>query len=831
MKQKLLLIAAVILLSAFQVNAQNLSKVTGQVKDAAGAGVAAATVLLHNAKDSSLAKTGVTGSSGNYELPAIKAGRYFIRVTAAGMQRASTAVFEVKDDETTTAPSVSLKLAEKSLQGVTVTSQKPMVEVRADKMIVNVEGTINATGNDALELLRKSPGVMVDKDDNISLSGKNGVQIYIDGKPSPLSGADLAAYLKSLQSSQIESIELITNPSAKYEAAGNAGIINIKLKKDKTIGTNGSVNAGYNIGTYAKYNGGIALNHRNKKMNLFGNYNYNQGLNESNFTSYRVQKDTIFDQKSAITQRNKYGHNFKTGVDFFINKKSTFGIVVNGNVSASDIFTEGPMKIIYIPTNTINRLLLANGDNNTTRSNANLNLNYRYAVTGGSELNVDADYGFFNLRTHQYQPNDYYDGTTNVKLNSNIYRTVSPTDIGIFALKADYEQNYKKGRLGYGGKIGVVNTDNDFARWNIFNNNAEVYDTSASNRFRFKENINAAYVNFNKAYKGFFIQAGLRVENTSSDGRTTGFKNIAPKYAQPIYVPLDTTVNRNYTDFFPSGAITFNKNPMKQFGFTFSRRIDRPAYQDLNPFEFKLNDYTYMKGNTQLRPQYTNSVGFTYTYKYRLNTALNYSHVKDIFAQIPDTLNGKSYLIKKNLATQDIVSLNVSYPFQKKWYSFFANVNSYYSKYKANYGGGDRNINVDVAAVSFFMQNSFNLGKGYKAELSGFYNSPSIYQGTIKARSIYSIDGGIQKTILKGKGNLKASVSDMFKLMHFKGTLDFTGQHTDVLAHWESRQFKLNFSYRFGSNLVKAARQRKEAIEEENKRSQQSSGGMGVGGN
>ena len=826
MKQKLLLIAAVSLLTAFQLKAQNASKVTGQVKDAAGNGVATATVMLQNAKDSSLAKTAVSTSSGNYEFPAIKAGRYFIRVTATGMQKASTPVFEVKDNETATAPSISLQPAAKSLQGVTVTSQKPMVEVRADKMIVNVEGTINAVGNDALELLRKSPGVLVDKDDNLSLSGKNGVQVYIDGKPSPLGGADLAAYLKSLQSSQIESIEIITNPSAKYEAAGNAGIINIKLKKDKTIGTNGSVNAGYNIGTYAKYNGGIALNHRNKKMNLFGNYNYNQGLNESNFSLYRVQTDSIFDQNSKLTQRNKYGNNFKTGVDFFINKKSTFGIVVNGNISASNIFTEGPMKIIYRPTNTVSRLLLANGDNDTKRSNVNFNMNYRYAVTGGAELNLDADYGFFNIRTHQYQPNDYYDGTTNVKLNSNIYRTVSPTDIDIFALKGDYEQNFKKGRLGYGGKIGVVNTDNDFARWNIYNNSGEVYDKDASNRFRYNENINAAYINYNKAFKGFMIQAGLRAENTTSKGRTTGLK-----YNGSAYVDLDTTVKRSYTDFFPSGAITFNKNPMKQFGITFSRRIDRPVYQDLNPFEFKINDYTYMKGNTQLRPQYTNSVGLTYTYKYRLNFALNYSHVKDIFAQIPDTLGSKSFLTKKNLATQDIVSLNVSYPFQKKWYSFFANLGSNYSMYKANFGGGSRNINLDVAAVSFFMQNSFNLGKGYKAELSGFYNSPTVYQGTIKAHAIYSIDGGIQKTILKGMGNLKASVSDMFKLMRFKGSIDFAGQHTDVLAHWESRQFKLNFSYRFGNSLVKAARQRKEAVEEENKRSQQSSGGMGVGGN
>ncbi|MGC4099897.1 outer membrane beta-barrel protein [Ferruginibacter sp.] len=829
--KQLLLIAAVTLLTAFHSKAQTLSKITGQVKDNSGKGIGAATVVLHNAKDSSLSKTAVSNSSGDYELVSVKPGRYFIRTTATGMQRAASAVFEVKENENTTVPAITMTAAPKVLQGVTVTSQKPIVEVKADKMIVNVEGTINAVGNDGLELLRKSPGVMIDKDDNISLSGKNGVQIYIDGKPSPLSGSDLAAYLKSLQSSQIESIELITNPSAKYEAAGNAGIINIKLKKDKTIGTNGSVNAGYNIGTYAKYNGGISLNHRNKKMNLFGSYNYNQGLNESNFSLYRIQGDTIFDQKSRIAQKNKYGHNFKTGVDFFINKKSTFGIVVNGNVASSDIVTEGPMKIIYKPTGAVNRLLLANGDNDTKRSNVNFNMNYRYAVTGGSELNLDADYGFFDLRTHQLQPNDYYDGVTNAKLNSNTYRTVSPTNIDIFALKGDYEQNFKKGRLGYGGKIGYVSTDNDFVRWNIINANPEVYDTTSSNRFRYKENINAGYVNFNKAYKGFFIQVGLRVENTSSKGRTTGFKNIAAPNAKPVYVPLDTTVDRNYTDFFPSGAITFNKNPMKQFGFTFSRRIDRPAYQDLNPFEFKINDYTYMKGNTQLRPQYTNSVGFTYTYKYRLNTALNYSHVKDIFAQIPDTLGSKSYLTKKNLATQDIVSLNVSYPFQKKWYSFFANLNSYYSKYKADYGGGDRKINLDVVAVSFFMQNSFNLGKGYKAELSGFYNSPAVYQGTIKARALYSVDGGIQKTILKGMGNLKASVSDMFRLMRFKGTLDYTGQHSDVLARWESRQFKLNFSYRFGNSQVKAARQRKEAVEEENKRSQSSGGGMGVGGN
>lgn len=270
---------------------------------------------------------------------------------------------------------------------------------------------------------------------------------------------------------------------------------------------------------------------------------------------------------------------------------------------------------------------------------------------------------------------------------------------------------------------------------------------------------------------------------------------------------------------------------MSQFGITYSRRIDRPAYQDLNPFEFKLNDYTFMKGNTQLKPQYTNSFGITHTYKYKLNTQLNYSHVKDIFTQLPDTTEGsKSFLTKKNLATQDIVSLNISYPFQYKWYGFFANLNSYYSMYKADFGGGDRKIDLDVFALSFFMQNTFNLGKGFKAELSGFYNSPTIWQGTFKSKAIYGIDGGVQKTLFKGKANLRVAVSDMFRIMKFSGSNNFTGQYNQASGRWESRQFKINFSYRFGSAQIKAARQRKTSIEDENKRTEGGGGGLGGGG-
>lgn len=814
-----------LLCSCFLSMLSYAQKISGIVKDENGKEKRSVTVTLVRSNDSSAVKFTATKDDGSYAFENIPAGIYKVNVSHVGYAPGFSGELNFANANVTI-PAISLQKASASLAAVTVTSKKPIVEVRADKMIVNIEGTANAVGNDALELLRKSPGVMVDKDDNLSLSGKNGVQVFIDGKPSPLSGTDLSNYLKSLQSTQIESFEIITNPSAKFEAAGNAGIINIRLKKNKTFGTNGSVNAGYNIGTYAKYNGGFSLNNRNRFTNIFGNYNYNNGLNINTIDLYREQGDSVFDQHNRMKSRNE-GHNFKAGLDYFINDKSTVGVVVNGNLSSNEIRSKGPMTIGYKPTGEVDRLLLARSDNDMKRTNMNFNLNYRYAVAKGSELNIDADYGFFDLRNNQFQPNNYYDVTGTVPLYNNVYRMVAPANIDISSIKADYEQNFKKGRLGYGGKIGYVKTDNDFSRYDVFGNaqtSPQVLDTGRSNRFVYKENINAGYVNYNRAFKGFMIQAGLRIENTDSKGVSTGMQWNSVKY-----IPYDSSIHRNYTDFFPSAAFTFNRNPKSMFNLTYSRRIDRPAYQDLNPFEFKLNDYTFMKGNTQLRPQYTNSFGITHTYMYKLNTTLNYSHVKDIFAQIPDTTEqSKSFLTKKNLATQDIISLNISYPFSYKWYSFFANVNSYYSRYQADFGGGDRKVNQDVAAFSYYMQNSAKLGKGYVAELSGFYNSPSIWQGIFKSKAMYSVDAGLQKPVLKGKGNLKASVSDIFHTMRWSGQSTFSGVTNRASGRWESRQFKLNFTYRFGNSQVKAARQRKSALEDENKRTQ--AGGSGVGG-
>ena len=805
----LLLTASAVFSQAQQIN--------GLAKDESGTPLNGATVSLM--KDSSAIKLAVTKANGFYSFSGIKEGNYKVLVSFVGYKPAFSQKFSFSSSDVTV-PELKLSKITGNLSNVNVTARKPMVEVKADKMILNVEGTINAMGSNALELLRKSPGVSLDKDDNISLAGKNGVQVYIDGRSTPLSGQDLANYLKTLQSSQIEAIELITNPSAKYDAAGNAGIINIRLVRNKSLGTNGSVNAGWNISTYAKYNAGASLNYRNKKINIFSTYSFSYAPNEQHLKIKRTVLDSLFDQQGTILDLRK-AHNFKVGVDYFLNKKNTIGVMVNGILADPTSSSDTRTFISNTTTNTVDRILIANNTSRMKRHNANINLNYNYTDPKGSSLALNADRGSYDLGNDQFQPNYYYDATGQVKQSEVIYHMISPAQININSIKGDYEQNFMKGKLGFGAKSAWVKTDNDFQRYNV-NGSVENLDKDRSNHFIYKENINAGYVNYNKQYKKLMIQGGIRIENTVSEGISNGLK-----YNGSNYIPDISSFKRSYTDLFPSAAITFNKNPKKQWGLSYSRRIDRPAYQDLNPFEFKLDEYTFMKGNINLRPQYTNSFGITHTYKYKLNISLNYSHVKDLFTIIIDTIeSSKAIASKKNLATQDIASFNVSYPFQYKSYSLFTNISSNYSKYKADFGTG-RKVDLDAFGFNLFAQNSLKFAKTWTAELSGFYNAPTIYMGSFKGKSIYNVDAGLSKQVMKGKATVKASVSDVFHSMRFRAESDFAGQATTFNYRQESQQFKLSFNYRFGSNTVKAARQRTSGAEDELKRVQQSGGIIG----
>jgi len=802
-----------ILLSAISFAQTKPATITGKITESAGKPLPLATVTLLKAKDSALVKTAITNNSGDFNMTNVKPDTYFISATSVGHTKNSTSVFNIAEGQDFTSSPVVLSQSSTSLTEVSVQAKKPMIEVRADKTIFNVESSINATGSNAFELLQKSPGVSIDKDDNISMQGKNGVKIYIDGKPTQMGGADLAAYLRSINSADIESIEMITNPSAKYDASGNAGIINVRLKKNKNYGANGNFSTGVNFGQTPKLNNSLSLNYRNKKINLFSNYSNNFGKNHFNLDLYRRQKDTIYEQQAVNINDNKT-HNIKAGLDYFLNAKNTIGVMVtanfNNNTGSNNSHTlispknDAPIKILYASNRTPG-----------TRNNIDYNVNYRYADTKGSELNVDADLVTFRRRGTSYQPNWYRTPTTDILLDERIYRNNTPTDIDIYTVKIDYEKPFYKGKLGFGGKYADTKTKNTFDFYNVYAGN-DVKDITRSNKFNYDENIDALYVNYNRPLsKKTTIQAGVRMENTKSEG------NLISAVAQS-----DNNVKRQYTNFFPSGALTYALNQKNSFNLSYSRRIDRPNYQDLNPFEDKLDELTYRKGNAFLRPQYTNAFQLSHTFKYRYVTSIGYSHIRDYFAQIIDTTANKSFITQKNLAEQNIFSLNFSAPVTiTKWWNAFATFNGYHSAYKAHFEDG-KVVDINVDAFSIYAQQTFSLKKGPSFELSGFYNSPTVWGGTFKSKALGFVDVGVQQVILKKAGTIKVSYTDIFKTLHWRGISDFGGSYIDVRGHFEASQLKVNFSYRFGNSQVKAARQRKAAADEESKRLNQS-GGIG----
>lgn len=803
-----------ILLSSFAFAQDKTASISGKITESNDKSLAAATVMLLKAKDSLVVKTAVTNSNGDFNIINVKPGSYFISATSVGHVKNSSKAFDITEDQHFTLPAIALSQSSTSLAEVSIQTKKPMIEVRADKTVFNVESSINATGSNAFELLQKSPGVSTDKDDNISMQGKNGVKIYVDGKPTQMSGTDLAAYLRSINSTDMESIEMITNPSAKYDASGNAGIINIRLKKNKNYGANGNFTTGINIGHTVKSNSSLSLNYRNKKINLFSNYSNNFGKFRNIFDLYRIQNDSIYDQHSPSNSDNRT-HNIKAGIDYFLNRTSTVGAMITANFNNNSSLTNSKTLISPEDTHIPSRILYASNNVPGTRNNIDYNVNYRYANTKGSELNVDADLITFRRTGSSYQPNYYRTPETDILLDERIYRNNTPTDIDIYTAKADYETSFYKGKLGFGGKYTNTKTKNTFDFYDVYGG-VDFKDLNLSNKFNYTENVNALYVNYNRPLsKKTTIQAGVRMENTRSEG------DLISATPQD-----DDNVKRNYTDLFPSGAITYMLNQKNTFNLNYSRRIDRPNYQDLNPFENKLDELTYRKGNAFLRPQYTNSFQLSHTYKYKYVTSIGYSHIKDYFAQIIDTIGNKSFMTQKNIAEQNIFSLNFSAPVTiAKWWNAFATFNGYHSAYKADFGAG-KTININVNAFTIFTQQTFTVKKGLTFELSGFYNSPSVWGGTFKSKAIGFMDAGVQQQLFKGKGTIKVSYTDILHTLHWKGVSDFGGSHLEASGHFESQQLKVNFSYRFGNNQVKAARQRKASTDEESKRLNQS-GGIG----
>ena len=817
MKSTFLLPLLAILGLATGVSAQ---KISGLVQESNGQPATFATVTLHKTSDSTLVKGAITGEDGSFEILGAGAGQYFLKANLIGTGEAVGTAFDYNGGDQKLAP-ISLKAADNQLAAVSVVARRPPVEVKADKTILNVEGTVNSTGLNALELLRKAPGVTVDNNENLSVRGKNAVKVMIDGRDVPVDGKDLAALLKGTQASDIANIEIISNPSAKYDAAGNAGIINIRLKKNKALGTNGNFGVEGIYGETLKGGANLSLNHRGKKFNAFGSTNghYGDWHNTQKFRREQFQDNEradgvagedwrVFDQNNKEYSENRY-RGFRAGLDFFLNSKHTVGVLVNGSSNPGDWYSSSTTKISDLHSvNQIDSLLIASNTNASSRNDLNFNLNYRFADTSGHSLNIDLDRGAYRIRGASYQPNFYRTADNAETLRQAIYRNNTPTDIDIMTAKADYEQRLWKGTFGAGIKISDVETANTFDFFKV-ENEVPIKSEEQSNSVDYTERTNAAYVNYNRAFgKKINLQAGLRMENTDYEG-----------------VGKDSTFTNNYTEWFPSAALTYTFTPKIGLNVTYSRRIDRPSYQDLNPFENKLDELTYQKGNPMLRPQFTNSFEISPTYSGYPVMTFGMSRTKDVFTQIlqRDVRNTRAtFITQENLADQENYTLSLNAPTPiAKWWDGFVSLTGMRSHFRADFSTPETpNFIVDQSFNAFnaYAEQNFKLPKGFSVQVSGWYNSRAFW-GTLRSRAQGSMDVGVQKKVLKDKGEIRLRVGDILGTAGWAGENLFSpGLRMTAAGTWESQTVTVNFSYRFGSNEVKASRQRKTGLEDEKNR-------------
>jgi hypothetical protein len=816
--KKLLLILTAIGIMAQTSFAQPQRTVAGTLLDEEDVAMPFANVLLMKVVDSTLAKASVTNIDGAYLIENITDSQYFIKASMVGYEDFTSPPFTVNEANAIVKfQPVKLQLSSTELKEVVVSVKRPFIEQQVDRTVLNVENSIVGSGSTALEVLEKAPGIVIDRQsDQIKLKNKTGVLIMIDGKRSYLSNDQLTQMLRNMSSDQISSIEIITNPSSKYDAAGTSGIINIKLKKNQAFGTNGSFSASAgqafipnSFGDLSRGSVNLNLNNRSEKFNVYGNVGVNRNTNYNDNNLYRIVNfgttESTFDQ---LSQRNTVGYYYsgKFGVDYFASKKTTIGIMFDGGYWDGNLIGLNRTKIneIRSDVNSPSSLVL-NSALATNNQNVSVNFNVKHEFNDkGKELTFDADYSGFHNDGFQTFNTDYF-GANNQLTNNVLQRNTTPTYVNIYAAKVDFTLPLEnKIKLETGLKTGFVKTDNDFLFEERIDQNWTV-DKGKTNTFVYDELVNAAYINVGKQWEKWSVQAGLRAEHTYSKGNS---------------VTLNKIVERNYLSLFPTFFLNQNISKDHSMRYSYSRRIDRPNYSQLNPFLFFLDPFTFEEGNPFLQPQFTDNLELTYTYKGSMSVSLGYSNTNDYINQViqQDDATRTTKATQLNLDKFQNYSANISLPIPvTKWWMMINQVSLYYNRFEDdNLSGGQ--LNISQFAYNFYTSSTFTLPKDWTAEVNIWYNSPNIYGIIQVQKPQYAVNAGLSKSFWEKKGRLKFNVSDIFLTSFFNGKVDYQNIDMDIQSRWTSRKASVTFSYNFGNQNVKATRRRSTATDSEKER-------------
>ena len=789
-------------LSMLTISAQH--QLTGIVKDGVDdSPFPYATAALLRA-DSSTVTGAITGLDGKFVITNVETGAYLLQVSFIGYEKAYR---NVNIPTQSDVGEITLTESASRLNEVVVTASRPLVTMRADRYVVNVSGNIQSAGRNSLDILRNTPGLLVDQNGNITVMGK-GVQVWVDGRPSQMSGEQLRAFLNSMQGGEIDRIEVVTNPSSRYEAEGSGGIIDIRTRKGLELGVNGSLTAGYQQGETDRENAGVNMNWRREKFNIFGNYSFYTGKDYEIFrqtNEMQTSEGGIMLTQDATTNSSKLylGHNLRAGMDYYINPNNILGMIVSANKFGNGSTNMEGGTDVSPAYNGVD-YSTANGNAALKRDGIQANMSYQTTFTNkGQQLNIDLDYAHFNAAPFQQNTNKYFDPDGVMIADFEQFRNTNSQNIDVYSAKVDYKQPlWKDAMIETGVKFGQSKTDNDL-KYDLFTSNNWQPDPARSNRFAYTEQVSAAYININQRLGKFSLQAGLRGEYTYSEGdqKTTGEVN-------------DTS----YFNLFPTFFVNYQASQKHNFGLSYSRRLSRPNFENLNPFKLILDDYFYRIGNPGLTPAYTHQIQLSHSFAQSLMTRIAYSNTTDqiIFTPVKEEDAQRTCMTYRNFGRSQNISMMVNYRRQivKIWTANLTVQGAYMiNTSKEASGEFDNNGGMIMAQLN----NNITITPTLSAEITGMYMS-KMRQGYTVMKPQGNLSVGLRQMLMKNKMSLSLTVNDILHTSIYKMNTRYNNVNNTLRSEQDSRYVNLALRYNFGSNTVKAARYKSTGIEEETTR-------------
>ena len=780
-------------------------KVTGKVLVENNVPLASATAYLMKAKTTVILKAVVTDENGEYQFSDIQAGSYYVDVKMVGYTANKSNVFDISKSDYKV-PTILLNTDTRKLQEVAVEGKRPMVESKPGKLVLNVENSPLAAGNNALDIVQRAPGVSLDNNNNLQLMGQSGVSVTIDGRQTYMSGEQLVNFLKSTDGNQIKSVEVITTRAAKDDAEGAVGTINIVLKKNRMEGFNGTFNMTAGRGEKFRGNSSLSLNYKKNNTTVFGSYAYSNEKSHRKLLLDRVIQNkgekTYFKQRSILDEKEQ-NHSYRFGVEQRTSARNTLTVQFNGsnNIEYNDNDSKTNVGKSFT---TLDSLLISTSQFKELFDRYSANLNNEFRIdSNGRKLTLDLDWSKFKSSKGVGYNNQYFDGQMDAITPEEIQRSRMPIGIDIYVAKLDYEQPLSKvSKLEMGAKYSNVTSDNDLT-FEDFLNNSWINNEKRTNHFVYKEQIAAGYIDYNNTIGKWGLKVGARGEYTFSDGNS---------------LTLNKQVKRNYFKLFPNANLTYTLDENHILSLGYARKITRPNYRQLNPFDYFIDKLTFERGNPYLNPQFSNEFTLNYTLMQRYNVTLGINDVRDAIVESmgQDSVLKQTWVIRENLGKNLTAYLNLNIPITvSKIWSMNNNITGIHFNFDGMVSGHP------LKRKSFLLQatsmHNLKLAKSLSANVNLRYFSPFKYNVyDMKAR--WDVEIGATKTFKDQRSSLKLAVSDLFNTGNQNLKTNFGDFDSSIRQYQDRRVVRLTYSYKFGN--LKNNYRKKDTSNEEKERAQ-----------